>query len=354
MAIDWTRGYSATWRLHEVEQSTWTDGARVSGVTSASVERSCDGDAPELESSSVSLDQEVGEGFRERVLRLVMVAEQDGARERVDVCTQIFAATSGNTSMGLHSRSLKGRSVLHSAATTKTWLAYGAYVPAGSDGPTEVGKMLSASIAAPVSVEGSFTLDAPYVFTRDENVLTSAWAILKAGGWRIRIDGRGRVRVCQEPPEDAVPALTLSGDLVRLVLAGDVSDDLDWTGVPNRYTAEEGTEVVTIVNDEPTSVTSVPYRGYVVDEYDSSPVRINGESLEAYAERMLGELSTIGDSRSWEREWWPDVVPGDIVRGTMRRDGIEGVFHVTRQSLRCGTGIVVTEQAERRVSSWPL
>lgn len=352
MAIDWTRGYSATFRFYEVSLDTWADAGRLSGVTSATVERTDDGDAPELESSSVSIDTEVGGDFAERVLRLVMVAEQGGARERVDVCTQWYAATSGSTAMGNHARSLKGRSVLHTAACATTSLAYGAYVPAGSDGVTEVVRMLVAAGVRQVTSEGSFTLDEPYVFDRGEKVLTSAWAILKAGGYRMRIDGRGVVSVLTRAESGGAAALDLSDELVRLVIPG-IDDDLDMSEVHNRYIAEDGDTTAMAVNDDATSPTSVTSRGYYHDLYDTSVVRVNGESLEAYAERKLAEDSIVADARQWKREWWPDVYPGDLIRASMRSHGVQGEYRCRRQSLDCGAGIVVTERAEREVTTWP-
>lgn len=352
MAIDWTRGYAATWRLYEVNRDTWADGARVGGVTSASVERNDDGDAPEMESSSVSVDQGVGDDFTERILRLVMVAEQDGALERVDVCTQWYVSTSGSTAMGNHSRSLTGRSVLHTAATATTSLVYGPYVPAGADGAAEVARMLTAAGVNQVTAVGSFTMDEPYVFERSENVLTSAWAILKAGGFRICVDGRGRVEVRPEAASGDAPALNLSYDLVRLVMPV-IDDELDMSEVHNRYVAEEGESTAVAVNDDPTSPTSVTKRGYYHDLYDTSVVRVNGESLEAYAQRKLAEDSVVPDARQWRREWWPDVYPGDIIKASMPRQGVQGEFWCRRQSLECGAGIVVTERAERRIVTWP-
>lgn len=352
MAIDWTSGYSASFRIYEVDLDTWADAGRLMGVTSATVERTDDGDAPELESSSISVDTDVGGDFAERVLRLVMVAEQGGAMERVDVCTQWYAATSGSTAMGNHERSLKGRSVLHTAAVATTSLVYGAYVPAGADGVAEVVRMLEAAGVRQVTSVGSFTLDEPYVFDRSETVLKTAWAILKAGGYRMRISGRGVVSVLPRAESGGAAALDLSDDLVRLVMPG-IDDDLDASDVHNRYIAEDGDATAIAVNDDPNSPTSVTKRGYYNDLYDSSVVRVNGESLESYAERKLAEDSIITDARQWKREWWPDVYPGDLIRASMHAHGVQGEYRCRKQSLDCGAGIVVTERAEREVVTWP-
>ena len=357
MAIDWTRGYSSTWALYEVDVGTWADGPQVTGdgvfgVVSASIERDNTGDAPELESASVELTEEVGTDFRERHLRLVMYVRQDGEVERTDVATLLFVSTNGNTERGMHSRTLNGRSVLHPAATTKTWFAYGPYVPAGSDGAAEVGKMLSASILAPVTVDGSFELADAYVFDKSESVLVSAWSVLNAGGFRIRVDGRGRVTITQKPTEDDI-ALRMEDEMIRLLIPG-ISDDLELGEVPNVYVAEEGTLTAIATNDDAESPVSTTFRGYSVQEYDNNVVRIGGESLDAYASRKLSELSVVADAREWEREWFPDVAVGDAIRANIPSEGLVGTYQIRRQSLNCGAGIVVTEHAEREVRLWPV
>lgn len=348
MAIDWARGYSAEFRLYEVDSNTWVSKNRVGGVASTTIERSCEGDAPELESASVEVDMNVGEMFTERMLRLSMVATQGSESQAVDVCTQTFVGTSGDTAMGRHVRTLRGLSVLHPAACAKTWLSWRPYVNSGADATAAVAGMLRSCIMAPVTVEGSFALASAYVFDREESVLTSAWTILRAGGYRMRITGRGEVQIV---PDATTPSLTLDRDGIRLLLPS-ITDSLDYTEVPNQYTAEEGTSLVTVTNDDKNSVVSTVARGYVVDAYDGSPQRLAGESLDAYAHRKLVEASTLADAREWEREWQTNVLPGDLIRANVSNEGLEGDFRVVRQSLRCGAGIVITERAEREVSLW--
>lgn len=350
MAVDWTRGYSCTWRLMEVDQGTWTDSGRLYGVASAQVERDGSGDAPELESASVEIDSPVSEEFRERYLRLVMVAEQGDVAERVDVCTMLFSTASGSCDRGVRTHALSGRSVLMPASTTKTWIAYGPYVPKGADGAEEAASMLSACIAAPITVEGSFTLEDSYVFDRDESVLVSAWAVLRAGNYRISVNGRGEVTVGPIPSE---PALVLDSTSAKLLMPG-ITHEIDMSAVPNRYTAVDGEQVVTIVNDDSSSPTSTVSRGFAIDVTDESPTRESGESLDAYAERRLSEESVITDTREWNREWWPGVLPGDIVRTTLANYGCSGDYRVVQQSITCGTGATVSEKVEGEVVTWPM
>ena len=346
MAIDWRAGYTATWRAYEVLTDTWADGEEVGRLASVSVERSRDGDAPLLESGELAIDVPVGSGWDERYVRVAMVAEQGGERERVDVCTLLCSTARGEADYGRDFLELTGRSVLYPASTKR--VRVGTYAPAGTDGAQFAASMLRDAIAAPVLVEGSFTLGSHVVFDVGVSVLKAVWTLLRAGGFTIRVSGDGSVAVAPEPTE---PVLHLSQANARLLHPG-VPHELDWSDVPNRYYAIEGSESAEAVNDDPGSPTSTVRRGYEHDEVDTSPVRVGGETLAAYCARRLEERSVAYDTRSYAREFWPDVVPGDMVSGSLASVGLEGDLRVTRQSLSCGEGIVVDEEARREVHAW--
>lgn len=346
--IDWSAGYSSSWRLFRVDPATWADAEQVGGVTSVRVERDGSGDAPTIERGSLSFDVGVGERIATGYYRLALTATQGGATERVDVATLLCESGTGTADRGVVPMDVTGRSVLHPASTEH--LTAGSYAPMGYDGARYAAELLRGSINAPVRVaEGaSFTLDQHVVMDAGCSVLAAAWLVLRAGGRVLSIDGRGEVTVLPMPDE---PALTLDSAKARLMHAG-VTQGVDLSGVPNRYVAVDGTLVATATNDDPTSETSTVARGFVSDVVDRSPKRVNGETLDAYARRRLAELSTVTEVREYSREWWPDVAPFSIVRGSLASVGLDGDMRVMRQSLTCGNGIVVEESAEREVSAW--
>ena len=78
---------------------------------------------------------------------------------------------------------------------------------------------------------------------------------------------------------------------------------------------------------------------------------MNGETLEAYAERRLTEESQgVARVVEYRREYWPGVVPFSLVMGRLPDAGIEGEMRVRAQKLDCGKGIVITESAVQEVS----
>jgi hypothetical protein len=180
--------------------------------------------------------------------------------------------------------------------------------------------------------------------------LEACWAVLKAGGWRIRIAGDGSIAIV---PNDVLNETPFDHSMLR-ALHTSGTQDFDLSGVPNRYIAAMPSgETATAVNDLPESPASTVTRGFIVDPdppIDSSPTRINGETLSAYCTRRLEEESLVSMKNGWEREWLPDVRVGDLIHANVA--GIEGDLRITHQSLECGCGIVVSEEAEREVALW--
>lgn len=346
MAIDWSAGYSSSWRAHEVIPGTWADGGEVAGIEPARIERTRDGDAPLLESGTLNATVPIGDDWRERYVRLSMVATQGGESERVDVATLLVSSASGDTDRGRDALGLTGRSVLWPASTGR--LESGSYAPAGADGAAWVARLLRAHIAAPVVVTGSFRLASHVVLDLGCTPLEASWLVLRAGGFALSIAGDGTVTI---GPDPTVPALSLDATNARL-LHTRFPRDVDWSGVPNRYVAIDGDEIAVATNDDPNSPVSTVTRGYDHTKVDSNPVRIGGETLIAYANRRLEEESIAYDRRTYSREWWPNVVPGDLVRASMPTVGLEGDMRVHRQSLSCGAGIVVDEDSRMEVRLW--
>lgn len=344
--MDWSAGYSASWRVFRVDRRTWADASVAPNVVSVSVERTCDEDTPLLERGGMTVDAIPGEGFEEGYYRVVMTATQGGESVRVDVATLLCSATNGSVDRGNDALEIQGRSVLYPAS--RRYLESGSYAPAGIDGVSWCAGLLRAAINAPVETEGSFTLDEHYVFDDGTTVLEAVWKVLGAGGFVMQIAGDGTVRVLPTPSE---PALSLDGAHARLLHPG-TEYTTDLSEVPNRFIARENGVETVAVNDDPESVTSTVYRGWESDARDDSPTRVNGETLMAYAERMLEEKSTVRDVRTYSREWWPNVLPYSLVRGSLASVGLDGDLRVVSQSLACGNGIVVEEESQREVRTW--
>lgn len=339
--IDFGSGYEATWLAYRVDPATWADHGQVGAVKDITITRKADGD---LQSGGFSVDG-MGE-FEEGYYRIAMVARQGGATQRVDVATLMCFHTNTKVSGGADTKAIEGRSVLFPAA--KTRLTKGTYAPAGVDGVEYVADLLRRTCAMPVEAEGGFTLDESVVFNLGTTVLDAAWLVLEAGNHIMQVDGRGRLTVMPMPSETSL----VLGEANARMVQPETSRTLDWSSVPNRYTAVDGDMFAQAINADPASVTSVASRGFYVDEVDSAPKRVNGETLDAYAQRRLRELSVVADDRAYDREWAEDVYPNSLVKFDLENAGLDGVMRVVEQSYKCGAGIVVSEKARAEVSTW--
>jgi hypothetical protein len=326
--------YSSSWKVRTVDVSTWDDSGEVEGITSVSISKDCTDDVPLLETGSMSFDGQPDFGWS--WCRIYMTTEQ-ATVERHAVATLLFERSSSKHDKGSTTVTANGRSVLQPAADRK--MARGAYAAAGSDGAALVGNLLRECTPAPVSIEGSFTLVDDVVFDLGCSYLDAVWALLKAVGWCIQIDGMGVIHVRPKPME---PALELSRTNAGLLLPG-IEDDYSLVDVPNRYYAVDDDEVAVAVNDDPSSATGYQARGRWIDVVDESPTLVDGETLESYAQRRLAEESAVTRTYKYKREWDPNVNCFDLVRATLASNGIAGDLRVMKQEITCKNGIVVEE-----------
>lgn len=336
--IDWSKSYTSLWRIFKVNADTWQDGDLVGKADGLSITRTADGAL--IESGSLQTSSSIEDGW----YRVVMLADQNGAAERVELCTMLFEASGGT--YGDQRYEALGRSVLYPASTKR--LLSGSYILAGADGAAYAGRLLAGSTPAPVVVEGSFALNDTMVHELDSTVLEAVWAVLNAGGFCIQIDGRGVIHVRPQPTDAALELSNLNARLLMPIV--EYSDSR--VEVPNRLTAINGARSATVENNDPSSPVSTVRRGYTVDVVEQDAMPVNGETIDAYAARRLRQLSTYSDERTYTREYWPGVLPYDIVKGSIPSVGLDGDMRVVSQSLRCGAGITVTERAVKEVPLW--
>ena len=346
--MDWTRGYSARWRVMRVNRDTWEDEAEVPGITSVDVERSCAEDAPLLESATIHVDLEPGRQVPEGWYRVEMLATQGGESTRHAIATLLVLETEAEVDRGVADATLEGWSVLKPAQDVK--MPVGSYAPAGCDGAAFARDLIAVCTPAPVTADGSFTLDSTVVFDAGASNLEAAWKVVGAASWCIWVDGRGGAHI---GPRGSEPALSLDSAAAGLLVPG-ITHRRDVSDTVNRYFAVDGDSVAVVANEDPASPTSTAARGRYVDYVDTAPTRVDGETLEAYARRRLSELSTVTTEYTYTREWWPDVHPMSLVRATLTAQGFEGDLRVVSQSLDCSHGITVTETAslEEEGYSW--
>lgn len=336
--MDWGQSYSARWKVFRVNRSTWADAEELKSIDEVSVSRTADGSL--LESGSMELSGE----FTSDYYRIVMVAEQGGEVTRVDVATLLFDVTGGTINYGRTVHDVDGFSVLYPAS--KTTILAGEFAPKGVDGAEYAAELLRDAVNAPVSVEGSFTLNDYLVHDIGSSVLEAVWNVLEAGNFVMQIDGRGVIHIRPMPTD---PSLILDNSSLGIMMS-EISFETDISDVPNRYIVIVDNNKTVAVNNDPESVISISRRGYCVDQVDESPTAINGETLSAYANRRLRELSVEKEEKTYTREYAADVYLYSIVRASI--DCMTGDYRINSQTVECGKGITVQEKAVKEVPLW--
>lgn len=336
---DFSRGYSARWRVRRIDEATWLPMEEVGGICSVKVKRATNDESmPKLESGEMEVTGDFADGY----YRIEMLTGSGGL---VDVATLLFAPDGRSFSHGAWGGTVKGVSVL--AQSAKRYLKPGAFAPAGTDGAAWCAAKLREVIPAPVVVAGSFELDSN---VNPSSTVTSyldlVWAVLGHAGWCMQIGGDGTVTIMPMPAE---AALVLDSS-TRGLLLPDVDSKLPIEDVPNVVRVYDGDDYAEAVNDDPQSPTSTVAMGRRIELVEDGPTRKVGETLDAYARRKLTEESDIYETRNIEREYAPGVLPYSLVECNLPERDMTGSYRVMSQTVTCSHGMKVGETLGRRAN----
>ena len=333
---DWTTTYSSEFQVYKVDQNTWDDSEYVEGVQSLSLSRDATDDVPLLETASMEI--EIPNPSEWSWYRIYMIAAQSG-KEKIPIATLLFERGDSHREKSAPVYTFTGNSVLKPVADRI--FDRGGYAPAGCDGAKFVADIIRKCLPISVSVEtnGSFIISDDIVFDLDVKCLEVVWRVLDAANWCIRISGRGDILIGPKPD---TPDLILDQAHASLLVPG-IDKVLDLRGVPNKYIAVSDRERAVATNEDPNLLGSYQSRGRWIEYIDTSPILIDGEDLQAYAERKLEEMSTVVQEFRYTRDFWPDVVPFSLVRASLVNQGIEGDLRVLSHSCTFGKGIVFNE-----------
>lgn len=346
MTIEWHQDYSVRWRLMHVNRDTWANASEADFVKSVHIDKDATSTVPMLESASLDVEIPIGSEWEDGWYRFEGIFTQGEYTELIPIGTFLIESANDTIDFNTQTATVDGYSVLKPAADRAMLL--GSYVPKGVNGAEYAAGLLRECVLCPVEVHGSYTLDDYLAYGEDTSYLEVVWDLLDAGGFCMSIAGDGTITI--KPKPDA-SSLVLNGSS-RCLLFPKITRNLDTTGVPNAYRAINGNDWAEAINNNPESKVSVVSRGRRVDSVDTSPTRINGESLLAYAERKLEEESTLYKSYSYDREYAPNVNPFDMVTATLPDFGFEGELRILSQSIDCDAAITVSETAAMIVKEY--
>ena len=329
--INFSNGISATYYAARVNPQTWADAGEIN-IISGSITKNATSDL--VESADLTVNEDIG---TEKWVRVYMVAEQSGAKERVPLFTGIVSSPSRNIKGNTETRKLDCYSVLKVAADIL--LPVGWFAPARTNGG-ELIKILLSDLPCPVELdEGSPTIISSFVAGNKDSKLSVAQEIAKAIDWQIKVLGDGSVRICPKPQ-------TISGTFDNIendIIETSVTDNRDIFSIPNVLRVTLDGSTATVRDDDPDSIYSTVNRGREIWQQEDAKLAA-GESLGEYAIRRLKEMQNPSRKLDYTRRFQPDVDVNDLVSIIYPKQSIGDVFRVKSQTITLSYGAKVKEE----------
>lgn len=329
--INFSNGISATYYAARVNPQTWSDAEEIP-IISGSISRKADSDL--VQSADISVNERIE---TEEWIRVYLIAEQSGAKERVPLFTGIVSSPQRDIKGNTETRKLDCYSVLKVAADVL--LPLGWFAPARTNGG-ELIKILLSDLPCPVELdEGSPAIISSFVAGNNDSKLSVAQEIAEAINWQIKVNGDGSVRICQKPQTVSGTFDNIENDIVETA----VNDNRDIFSVPNVLRVTLNGTAATARDDDPDSIYSTVSRGREVWKQEAANMAA-GETLGEYAVRRLKELQNPSRTLNYTRRFQPDVDVNDLVSIIYPKQSIGDVFRVKSQTITLSHGAKVKEE----------
>ncbi len=331
--MDWNKGFTARYYISILDPLTWLDRGTAQ-LTGGSITKNYTSDL--VESATIDLRERLTTGA-ETWIRIWLDARQSGETVHTPVFTGLLSTPKRDLNGNVVSYSGECYSVLKPA--DDVLLDRGWYAEKGRNAAELVYDLLSVG-PAPVEIQNESPTLTEYIVAEDgETNLSMAWKILGTIGWRLRITGNGHIQVLPTATDISATFDYISNDSIELT----VTDTQDWFDCPNIFRAVIGNFTATVTDDDPDSFLSTATRGREVWAQETNPSLSDGETIEEYAKRRLTEMQSPSRTLSYDRRFSPDVEIGDLVYLSYPRQGINGTFMVTNQSIDLGYAAKTSE-----------
>ena len=323
--MNWNEGLSALYELKTVDPVSWMDSGSLDFIEGSITKT----DSELIESASLKMTEMIGESW----VRVYLKAKQTGTGARVAVFTGLATTLNQNIDGWRSEYPVSCFSVLKPAKETLTPRGY--YIPAGAPAAQIAAELLSVG-PAPVTFEGNAPDLLESIVTEDSDTnLSVAWNVLNAIGWRIRILGDGHIHICPAATEPSARYDADENDAVE----PKITNTDDWYKCPNCIRVVSGDKYVEVKDEDPDSALSIAARkairggtGEIWLQENASGLGAN-ESLEEYALRKLKDAQSHAREIKYYRRFNPDVTVTDIVNLHYPRQGIDGNFRITAQTI---------------------
>lgn len=332
--MEWKDGFSARYYYTVVDAASWRDLQRYK-LTGGSISKTTDSlmESADINMTDIPTEKEVW-------IRIWLDAKQksDGAHEAL--FTGLLSIPGVEWNGTRHSYNAECYSVLKPAADVL--LPRGWFAQEGLSGAELAASLLGVGAAPVVYDDNSPMLESSIVAESGENNLSMARKIVSAIGWRIRISGRGEIRICPKSLEAAVKLDSIDNDIVEL----EMSYQRNWFNCPNVFRATYQNNTAVARDDDPESPYSTVARGREIWKEDTTCNLNTNESIEQYVKRRLKEEQSPARICNYSRRFVPNLYPGDAIRLHYPAQNIDGVFCIRSQHIDLGYSARTTEETE--------
>ncbi len=348
--IDWRSSMSQTFEYYTVDPNTWKDIKKLDNVKGCNITR--DAEAETLGSATIDVTDSVGECY----IRAYLIASQNGLKEKVPMGTFLVQTPSSKFDGKIRNVSMDAYTPLLELKESYPPIGYS--MLKGDDIMSAAYRLVRENARAPVvetkcSDEDYAKLLNDFVADPSETWLSFITDLIANSKYVLDLDELGRILFAPKQDASSLQPVWTFGDDDGSILCPEITMEHDLYGIPNVvevvYSNGNENHYVRVVNDDINSPTSIPNRGREIIHRVTDPELAGNDpsvkQLEAYAEGLLRELSTVEYSITYTHGYCP-VRVGDCVYINYTRANLRGIrAKIVRQSINCTPGCLVNEKA---------
>ena len=349
---NWLSTMQQTFEYYIVDPGTWRDIKKVDNVTSSTINR--DLNAETLGSASISISESLGECY----IRIYLITIQNGVREKHPLGTFLIQTPSYSFDGKIKNVTMDAYTPLLELKENMPPLGYS--ILKDENIMDRAYRIVREQVRAPViKTETDDTLFTNFVANVDDTWISFVYDLLANAKYSLYLDEMGRVLFTPSQDTASLQPVWTYDDSNSSILYPTLDIDHDLYGIPNvvEVIFSNGASYYygKAVNDDPTSPISTVNRGREITHRVTDPDLLGDpteEQIQAYAERLLREMSSLEYTISYTHGYCP-VRIGDCVRLNYSRAGLRGIkAKVISQSIKCEPGCPVTEKAVFTTQLW--
>ena len=355
---DWTKSMEQSFEYYTVEPTTLADLKRLDIVKTASFNR--DAEAETLGSATIDVTSSVGETYIRGYLKTI----QNGVTEKFPVGTMLVQTPSSTFNGKILNVSMDAYTPLIELKEKQPPLGYtvrkgrrimdAAYTIVSEHARAPVNKVEPIYITNDEGelVDQSPILQYDFVANVNDTWLSFVIDLIANANYELGLDELGHILFSPKQDLTSLQPVWTYDDNNSSILYPEITMNHDLYGIPNvvevLYSYSGQYKEVVARNDDPNSPTSTVSRGREIIYRDTQPSLagyVTDDQIQAYADRLLRELSTLEYTISYTHAYCP-VRVGDCVRLNYTKAGLTNIkAKVISQNIRCTPGCPVSEKA---------